>query len=690
MPCFRHKSSDGDWSISKRRSKTSLDAPVLRPESTQHIAQLAAHFPYRGSINMTEHRAITVGQLRGICEFLKQTCTSWHDTASPTLSRTSGQALAMEILNLYHVNEWLIKPAATEYRCSFVEHVTHEKQSPEWYLSHWWGTLVKSFTACVQEHARLRGLLADDKYWICAYANRQHCIEEELHMDPCQTSFFKAMQLSQGVLLVLDERSVHGGPATPFTRIWCALELHVALEYMPSMLLDVATSGHSDGVHILTRNPTHVDTLTNPHDFEYAKATREASFPLEVISKGLTLELEKAEATKDSDRTHILNLLACRDLESPPLREHENYQRVNKMLRAFFAEVSWRQAVLKGTFLDLDLAAALSADTWRDSLRLDFTCCRGKNVDDDCINALSRGLSENLKELSLSFSFCSRITNEGVIILARRLPSSLETLVLDFTGCVRIGDAAFAALIRHCPPNLNTETSMAIFKDTSISVYNPLWDFNPENVHNDPTGAASRPGSPPEVEEGRDECCETPLVTGRIAGANTGSADVQDAMSPLSTGKTWRKARLPLTETDPQSDPASPWSRVASSADDFGSLDGCVTTHSVDDLAANSTRSAPCDRSMGLPSRRGRASSGLASWSRRDGIATAILSRIDGSIEHADRVIRQVNDALAPFQDRNKKKSTPSKRTTRHEFCDVSGHPKPRQLPPLRRCATMG
>ena len=49
-------------------------------------------------------------------------------------------------------------------------------------------------------------------YWVCAYANNQHQLENEICNNPRKTSFYRAIQLCAGVLLVLDEN------ATPFTR----------------------------------------------------------------------------------------------------------------------------------------------------------------------------------------------------------------------------------------------------------------------------------------------------------------------------------------------------------------------------------------------------------------------------------------------------------------------------------------
>lgn len=45
-----------------------------------------------------------------------------------------------------------------------------------------------------------------------AYANNQHQLDAEIKQNPRRTSFYRAIKLCVGVLLVLD------GDATPFTR----------------------------------------------------------------------------------------------------------------------------------------------------------------------------------------------------------------------------------------------------------------------------------------------------------------------------------------------------------------------------------------------------------------------------------------------------------------------------------------
>ena len=63
---------------------------------------------------------------------------------------------------------------------------------------------VCKFLACLEQHALVRELSSSTFYWVCAYANNQHCVEEDIKSNPRSTSFYRAMQMSEGVLLVLD------------------------------------------------------------------------------------------------------------------------------------------------------------------------------------------------------------------------------------------------------------------------------------------------------------------------------------------------------------------------------------------------------------------------------------------------------------------------------------------------------
>ena len=93
---------------------------------------------------------------------------------------------------------------------------------------------VCKFLACLEQHALVRELSSSTFYWVCAYANNQHCVEEDIKSNPRSTSFYNAMQMSQGVLLVLDSAG------TPFERIWCCFEEAIA----PALEIDKNAREH--------------------------------------------------------------------------------------------------------------------------------------------------------------------------------------------------------------------------------------------------------------------------------------------------------------------------------------------------------------------------------------------------------------------------------------------------------------
>ena len=80
----------------------------------------------------------------------------------------------LDSVNLYDINKYIIMPDTKEKQCSYVELVVPagtRAQTPNWFVSHWWGEPVMDFIACVEEHAKVRALdPAKAVYWVCAYA----------------------------------------------------------------------------------------------------------------------------------------------------------------------------------------------------------------------------------------------------------------------------------------------------------------------------------------------------------------------------------------------------------------------------------------------------------------------------------------------------------------------------------------
>lgn len=493
------------------------------PHNKVHMRELQNWFPYRfkdrdkelkekgidaRGIPITEHRAISLTQLRTVKRFAELRCKRWKDLSPPGRSETSGQPLSFSILNLYHFCSWVVLPVTKKDNCAFVECLAEDDQVPTWFISHWWGEPLKEFILCVEKHSEVRCLEDQDNgiqpyYWVCAYANRQHSLASELgSIDPKDSSFFKAMQIASGVLLILNG----AGPkaAVPFTRIWCSFEISNALDsYKP---LDISTTleiekkraGKDDKfirAEILTQEPAEQDRKYAIEQAAWmkAKVDRERHFPVIIIQSGLDSRLELADASEPRDRRTILNSLAGRPLLGEVQEQHPNYTRVNNKLHAFFATTCWRQTIdQKQKGMKALLPEALREDTTRENIVFNFSFCKMDNED---IDLLASGLPHSVANLDLDFRHCHQIGNEGLLSLGSRLatldkirslnlnfknchiadegvqgitsniPKRVESLTLGFYGCKNIGDPGLQS-VAECL------TSLSSIKELTLDITN--------------------------------------------------------------------------------------------------------------------------------------------------------------------------------------------------------------------------
>ena len=155
-----------------------------------------------------------------------------------------------------------------------------EIQKPSWFVSHAWKEPIYRFIAVLVVHAKTR-LLGDAAYWICAYANNQHNLADDIPENPRRSAFYFALQECQGIILVLDKE------ATPFTRAWCIFEESIAIEQQQALslqenrlLLDVGTSDASGNAHLITDGLAGQELDMLPVLAWHSKARREALFPL--------------------------------------------------------------------------------------------------------------------------------------------------------------------------------------------------------------------------------------------------------------------------------------------------------------------------------------------------------------------------------------------------------------------------
>ena len=312
------------------------------------------------TIEKTELRGISLNQLtHGVWSNVDRRCLTecWAST-DPS---KQGELLTPESVNLYDLNHFLIRPATIARECSLVEVFAETVQPPHWFVSHWWGEPVKEFLACIEQHTFDHGFdPVGTHYWVCAYANNQHKLDNDVTTDPKQSAFHKALMLCAGTISVIDRSGVC------FSRIWCDFEIflslketaphfkyemYTALEHTNSLsqtaltLLKQAGKGHRE--HLRAVGLT--DGLAGAVDLNAAgKGNREAAFPIEIGCKMLDLKLEDGQASYERDKKGILNAFAGRLPTDEPLRSHPGYDELNQTLHGRAAIALYPRVLASG------------------------------------------------------------------------------------------------------------------------------------------------------------------------------------------------------------------------------------------------------------------------------------------------------------------------------------------------------
>ncbi|CAE7516786.1 unnamed protein product [Symbiodinium necroappetens] len=357
-----------------------------------------------GRLVWLRRSGITISQIQALLLFAQSMIAFW----TGTFGEERGRALSYETFNLYHADQWILRPATAGRRgpgCSYVELVadTKEDQHPEWFVSHAWLEPIRLFLLCLCRHAAVRGLRRTAAYWVCAYANNQHELELAMSPNPRKTSFYKAMQLCQGVLLVLDAK------ATPFRRIWCCFEESIAVEerHSAALLLDVAATDDRHHAHVITDGPAGVERSVLPLIGLVTKARREESFPGHLLRRGMEVHIQTAECFKDVDKTRILNSIAYSRANTGALddsfpEEHANYDLVNRALASHFSIASMYGCYTRQADV-APLLRALQQDQSRHTMQLSLTGCL--NFRDAELRSLLEHLPAELQTLRLDLCF---------------------------------------------------------------------------------------------------------------------------------------------------------------------------------------------------------------------------------------------------------------------------------------------
>ncbi len=166
-------------------------------------------------------------------------------------------------------------------------------------------------------------------------------------------------------------------------RIWCGFEIYTSLIKSTAeearYLYDIYTSlsCKSPGAVGLTDGLAIVD-LSTPFEAGQLrrKCQREHLFPVTLAETILRTRVQDAEASVASDKRHILNSIAgAQDLDEQPLENHENYERVNHLLRGRFAVGVWRAAVDARNYALCQKLSAALCESGLDEIKFELAEC---------------------------------------------------------------------------------------------------------------------------------------------------------------------------------------------------------------------------------------------------------------------------------------------------------------------------
>jgi hypothetical protein len=148
---------------------------------------------------------------------------------------------------------------------------------------------------------------------------------------------------------------------------------------------------------------------------QYHKNHREKHFPFELLRLGWSIEITTAQASVPADFNQIINTINGVPAEQlstiEPELGHEACERVNRMLRAVFAEAAAGKAAKQPGMLEQAMEL-LAKDTGRTEFMLDFSSCKELTN----VSAVGSAVSQlkSLQQLTLNFYSCYTMTDAGV------------------------------------------------------------------------------------------------------------------------------------------------------------------------------------------------------------------------------------------------------------------------------------
>ncbi|CAL1154760.1 unnamed protein product [Cladocopium goreaui] len=386
--------------------------------------------PRRGLHIATEKSGITIPQIQQLLDFVFTMVNMvgacrWAET----FGDERGRPLSFEAFNLYHANYWIIGPATAV---------------PEVPLQINGEVLVGSGADTVPEGSNVDTLLGPGGF------RRRYLLR--FRKIPVQTPG----QLLEGLWqIVLKPRDLcglsrmHGlNPYTSFSPASASTQPfensafqhigYVEERDTNSLLLDVAATDLCHVAHVITDGLVGAETRVLPILGLLCKSRRGQSFPMDLLQKGLSVDIATAQASKEEDKTRILNSVRCPRartwaLDTPFPTQHPRYDAVNKALASHFALTSIQQSYRNGQQAPSTLWQALRSDAERRNIQVSLTGCH--NFQDPDLRILIDNLPSKLQSLRLDLAYTGLERLDD--LAGASFGNALQTLVIRFAGSLR-------------------------------------------------------------------------------------------------------------------------------------------------------------------------------------------------------------------------------------------------------------
>ncbi|CAJ1390987.1 unnamed protein product [Effrenium voratum] len=184
------------------------------PEWAQHLLEhghqdIAAAPKLRDltATGPTEFNAVTLQQLRDLAEEMR--------SAAP-----------QETVNMYQVNDQVVKPACKKHQKPYARILNLEGLQVQCFVTHAWKEELFKFIWSI-EHC-FTHTPEKPNFWICIFAilqsDSQKELSDQLGGDPARAPFTEALRRSNRYLVVRNDA------VDVFTRIWCCWELYCAAQ----------------------------------------------------------------------------------------------------------------------------------------------------------------------------------------------------------------------------------------------------------------------------------------------------------------------------------------------------------------------------------------------------------------------------------------------------------------------------